>query len=1119
MNRTMKVLRYRSKKIVDDRFAFAYKWRFSTSFVRCALFYVLFLSFCPFSSLTATVLDDEKRVLELDLSAFSEESGPFFILISDSTTINQLNEKANNLLLKNAADSAFYFAFKAHQQSELLDYTKGKIRSMLIMARANKINKAYAEALSYYLQVERIFSLQKNTKQLLMVRQEVGALYSDWGVKEKSLEYYLAAYAIMDEHEKEEKRILLLEKISECYLSLNEYLKAVESFQEILAIEKKLGNPRKVLGVLSNISTAYIQSKNHIKALQTELEMLSIRKQIQDEVEVANSLNNIGFLYKHLGDHDLALVYFKESLNYNRRLNPLGLPNVAEKKILINIGIIYHSIGDYKKSLKYHFEALQSWVSKGSALEIAEIYNKIAFNYLMLNDYKKAIDYAETGLSLAEEGGNEIFLAQSYKAISELYHKTGNDRKALQYYQRYAGINEDLSEAQLERQEELVQKQFVIERKENDLKQVIAEKELRELELNKLHLETEKREKDIELLLRDKALQDISLRHQRSEKERVEQALSLAKSQLEMEARDNKIALLRTNDSIQGLALTQKILEERERAKDIALLKQQKANQQMILDEQKTYRQIIYGVLVLMLVIICLVIKSYFIKKKANKKLALQNREIQSQKEQIEQQKDGLEQAYDNIKLLSEIAKDINSNLSIEKISAVVYKNINVMMDATAFGIGIYNEPMNTIEIPGAFEKGGLIPKISISLDDKNRLGAWSFNNQKVVFINDYTKEYKKFIAEIPPALINDNSESIMYVPLLVKEKCIGILTVQSPQKNAYTEFHLNLLLNLAVYIAIAVENAKAYQLIEEKTDALQDTLRELRAAQMQLIQSEKMASLGHLTAGIAHEINNPINFVFAGVDSIHESMEDLLKILYAYEKLDGEVEIDKIKQTVLEVGELKERLMFEKTVSGLNKVLNAIKEGALRTAEIVKGLRYFSRLDESELRLADIHSGIDNTLIILSSKIKEKNIFIKTIYDRNLLAIKGYPGQLNQVFMNIIGNAIEAVPHGGTITIKTVDEKRHVLISISDNGKGIPPNIQNRIFEPFFTTKELGHGTGLGLSISYGIIEKHKGIIEIISEEEKGATFAIRLPKSETSDNDFLKLKSKSLEDIPSHV
>lgn len=287
----------------------------------------------------------------------------------------------------------------------------------------------------------------------------------------------------------------------------------------------------------------------------------------------------------------------------------------------------------------------------------------------------------------------------------------------------------------------------------------------------------------------------------------------------------------------------------------------------------------------------------------------------------------------------------------------------------------------------------------------------------------------------------------------------------------------------------------------QETKQKLEVLLKQLQEAQTKLIQSEKMASLGVLTAGIAHEINNPINFVYNGIDTLRMLLQDMFEVVDAYEALHPlKADYQQLLAQLEKVDALKEEIDFEEVKEDIHALVGDIAKGASRTMEIVKGLRTFSRLDEEERKVADIHEGIDSTLILLQNKYKNR-IEIKKYYDPELKPFAHYPGQLNQVFMNLISNAIQAIPEertDGKIEIYTEDKQENVVICIKDNGVGIPEDKLQRIFEPFFTTKPVGVGTGLGLAIVHSIIDKHGGQIEVHSKVGKGTEFIIVLPKHE---------------------
>lgn len=280
----------------------------------------------------------------------------------------------------------------------------------------------------------------------------------------------------------------------------------------------------------------------------------------------------------------------------------------------------------------------------------------------------------------------------------------------------------------------------------------------------------------------------------------------------------------------------------------------------------------------------------------------------------------------------------------------------------------------------------------------------------------------------------------------------------------------------------------------------LNQALTTLQSAQAQLIDAEKMASLGQLTAGIAHELNNPINFVSSNIHPLSRDLEEIFEVLDSYSAL--EPNDPELETRIVEVRRLAERYDLGFLRIEISQLMKGIGDGATRTAEIVKGLRIFSRLDEDTLKRADINECVRSTLIILKSSIKSES----KVYDQldpELPEINCYPGKLNQVFMNILVNALQATAASNKsyderrVDVKTSFDDQKIYVSIRDNGAGMPPEVKSRIFEPFFTTKEVGQGTGLGLSIVLGIINDHNGRIEVNSIPGEGTEFILTLSRT----------------------
>lgn len=322
---------------------------------------------------------------------------------------------------------------------------------------------------------------------------------------------------------------------------------------------------------------------------------------------------------------------------------------------------------------------------------------------------------------------------------------------------------------------------------------------------------------------------------------------------------------------------------------------------------------------------------------------------------------------------------------------------------------------------------------------------------------------------------VYDTLEVELLVPILFGVDLLGVIAVgRKVSGERLATDDRQLLRTLANQSSIAIENAKAFDEIAKLNESLEmrveERTRELQETQTQLMQSEKLKSLGQLVAGVAHELNNPIGFVHANLQLIDEFVDKAAAARDAGRSEDADRHREAIK-----------------------KLLARSREGTERVKQIVQDLRTFSRMDQADLQMAQLTDEIDRTLALMEPRFKGT---IEVVKDYEPLPeVRCFPGQLNQVFLNLLMNACDVLEDGGTITVRTRSTPNGVRLEFEDSGPGIPPEVQTRIFDPFFTTKEVGKGTGLGLSLSHGIIERHGGRIQIVSAPGEGATFRIDLP------------------------
>lgn len=285
------------------------------------------------------------------------------------------------------------------------------------------------------------------------------------------------------------------------------------------------------------------------------------------------------------------------------------------------------------------------------------------------------------------------------------------------------------------------------------------------------------------------------------------------------------------------------------------------------------------------------------------------------------------------------------------------------------------------------------------------------------------------------------------------------------------------------------LRDARNYKVALERHNAeLKQSREELVRLQTQMVHQEKMASLGQLAAGVAHELNNPAGFIYGNMEILNECTSGLERLLAFYST------VELTPAAAEQVSTIKDEIDYENTLADLHSIVSDCREGAERIRDVVQNLRIFSRLDEAEFKKIDIHEGLESTIRLLSRFYSKGHIRLLRDY-KSLPLVDCYAGQLNQVWMNLLANAAHAVKDGGEVSICTWREAEQVVVQIRDTGTGIAPEDLKRIFDPFFTTKPVGEGTGLGLSVTYGIIERHGGSIKVESVLGEGAIFTVTIP------------------------
>jgi signal transduction histidine kinase len=837
------------------------------------------------------------------------------------------------------------------------------------------------------------------------------------------------------------KKAILLILIIFCVNNLYAQTHVADSLKQLLKTETK---DTSRVSLLERLGFTYVFSKPDTAMLLAQ-QALSLAKKTSFTKGEAISLTLVAAVFTNTGNYPKALeTYLQAMKKFESIQNKEGIAAVTGY-----IGTVYNYQGDYRKAINYTYKFLAISKDLGIQRGVAGALISLGDSYEKINILDSAKYYTEQGKQLSVQINSKVFIGITLNNLGNIYSKMGNDTAAMRNYKSCipfyieANYESALCETYLG-MAKLFQKEnkpdstvyyaklsLAIAQKTESVNYVMDASNFLTGYYKSLH------NVDSAFVYQTAAIAAKDTLFNQ-EKQRQFQNISLGEAQRQQEIQEAK-------------------------------------------DEARTQMKfyILFGGLLALLIVAFILFRNNRQKRKANVVLQQQKEEIDQKAQELSQQKEHLQQSYDNIEQLGEIGRKITSSLSVETIIGMVYDNINSLMDASAFGIGIYNDALKRIEFPSTYEEGKPLPFYTNSLDDENRFAVKCFKEGKEIIMGNLNEDYKSFVQEVVTPHEGKQAASFIYLPLVVKEKTLGVITVQSFRPNAYTDYHLFMLRNIAIYTAIALENATSFV--------------NLKSAQKQLVQSEKMASLGELTAGIAHEIQNPLNFVNNFSDVNQELLEEL-------------------KAERLKPNEERDETIQDDLINDVIDNSEKINHHGRRADAIVKGMLQHSRKSSGQKEATDINALADEYLRLsyhgLRAKDKSFNATMKTDFDPTIEKINVISQDIGRVVLNLYNNAFYAVGnrkksngfangemYEPTVSVTTKKIEGHISLHVKDNGNGIPKNIVDKIFQPFFTTKPTGEGTGLGLSLAYDIVKAHGGELKVESKEGEGSEFMIQLP------------------------
>jgi len=482
----------------------------------------------------------------------------------------------------------------------------------------------------------------------------------------------------------------------------------------------------------------------------------------------------------------------------------------------------------------------------------------------------------------------------------------------------------------------------------------------------------------------------------------------------------------------------------------------------------------------------------------------IQSEEILHSAQELDKKFRDLETKIEQLSLLIDLSAAVNATLDTEKIYEQALDRLVHRMGFQAANLFLVDPARAVVRAHRSVgdEPHRALEDIQFRLDAADSLTAQVARTGLPVIVNDVET------SDVPvhlPTVRALNVRSLVAVPLRVKDRVFGVLGVVASVPGRFADADVDLLTAVANHVALAVDRAESFQTIEDLSRGLEDKVRvrteqlraaneelasayrELQSTQMALIQREKMASVGQLVAGVAHELNNPIGFIYSNVGMLEDFVGRLRAMLEVFQTAALPEPVRAAAQ------ERREALKVDYALRYLDSMIQGIREGAERSRKIVRDLRVFARGQDEVWQSVDLHEEIESSLTLLSHILKDR----VTVERRfaTLPHVECIRSQMDQVFLNLLANAGQAMTGPGRITIATAVEGEHAVVTIADSGPGIPAAILGQIFDPFFTTKPVGEGTGLGLSISYEIVKKHGGELRAESPAAGGAVFTLRIP------------------------
>ncbi|OHX66883.1 tetratricopeptide repeat protein [Flammeovirga pacifica] len=800
--------------------------------------------------------------------------------------VDKLIELSNVELNQSNFDAMKVTTDRAFNISQKLGYKLGEANSLLLKSMMYKLKRDFDTAIDYGINAIKIFEEVNDNVALYDAYSDICFLYQDWGIYENAIEYELKALKVAERMNDKKRQQDMWSLLGSSYQRLANYDRALFYFRKgaeyLKEREQYYHDPNDLQGyntALAQIASIEMARKNYEIVKDINEEILANKEKLGDEEGKFVPLNDIGVCYVRLRKPDKALVYFKRALEINRKL---GKPEEKNATLLMNIGTQANSSGRFGEALRAYNDVLQIRLKAGKPRDISIVYSYIASVHASRGNFQEAIRYYDKSSKMAQQAGDIPQIEKSLKNISDIYRTMNDYKRAYNTLSRRLALKDSLIRIETAKLKKITEARLSAQKKEKEVDLLIMNQRVNEATMKSLEEQNARKAKDLEILQREQYIKEQELIQKELEQRRQQQELQLTMTALEAEQKAKEISQLQRIKKVNELKIKENETDAKRKQRELELLERDRQISNNKIREQENMKRVYLGMFGLLFIVMVLIIAGYFQNRRKNLKLASKNEEILGQNVEIEKQRDELsaansqiEKAYDNIQVLSDFGQKITAILDLESINWTAYAYINTLMDAAVFGIGIYRENFDKIEYINFLENGLSLPLFSSDINSKNSLTSLCYKTSEEIVINNYELEIDNYLRQEPEFRTSQRPNSLVYLPLIT-ERNLGVLTVQSYNKHAYTRNELNILRTLASYCAIALNNANAYQEIDNKNKSITDSIRYAQTIQRAILPSNAKIQTGLLENFVFFKPKDIVSGDFFWFSKIDETMNKL---------------------------------------------------------------------------------------------------------------------------------------------------------------------------------------------------------------------------------------------------